>query len=173
VSQLLVAVPYELIEEAFNNIDVAAPPLKATSGAPKVYSDAPIVDGAVRDAWAKLRALIERCLRQGKQIVQDEVAGFMEFVEMTCSELGALADEFRDRLLGKIREMIQQTFDLLLKAMRSDIVVGARAMVLKTITLEHKLVYSSSLKVSLASLCELVAGGELKVTGSYELSLGV
>jgi hypothetical protein len=170
MSTMTVAVTFDLLSEAFDKVDVtkrAAP--AAPGGAAKAYSRAPEVEAAVNDAWIRIKSMVERCVNQGKAIIQSEVSAFMQYVDSTSKELGARAKEFRDRLLDGIREMITKTFDLMLKALRSDIVVGQRTFALKTLDLEQKLLFSGSLQISLTSLCELAGSGELTVTGSYEV----
>lgn len=172
MSIMTVAVTYDLIQQAFDNVDAAhvRTPGDATAGAAKAYSFAPEVKAAVAEAWLKVQALVDRCANRGREIIQSEVAAFMEYVDSTSVELETSAREFREGLLAKIREMISETFDLMLKALRSDLVVGGRRMTLKTINLEQKLLFSASLQISLTSLCELAGSGELTVTGSYEVA---
>ena len=169
MSIMTVAVTYDLIARAFEQVEISKPsPSTANIGAAKAYSRAPEVEAALGDAWLKIKSLLERCANQGKEIIRSEVATFIQYVDSTGKELDALAKDFRDRLLEKIREMIAATFDLLLRALRSDIVVGERKLALKSIELEQKLMFSGSLQISLTSLCELAGTGELTVTGSYE-----
>lgn len=170
MSTMTVAVTYDLIAEAFalvNSADQAAP--DAHSGASKLDSNADELAAAIEVAWIKITTLVEKCTSKGKTIIQDEVALLMQHVEETGERLRQHGKEFRQRLLEKVREMIGRTFDVMLKAMRSDIVVGNRKLVLKTLNLEQKLVFSGSLQVSLTSLCEFAGSGELTVTGTYEL----
>jgi hypothetical protein len=170
MSTMTVAVSFDLLSQAFDQVDVTKRAATAAAGhAAKAYSRAPEVEAAVSDAWIRIKSMVERCVTQGRAIIQNEVSAFMEYVDSTSKELGARAKEFRDRLLESIREMITQTFDLMLKALRSDIIVGERKFALKSLNLEQKLLFSGSLQISLTSLCELAGSGELSVTGSYEV----
>lgn len=173
MSTMTVVVTFDLLERAFGLVDVSVPPPQfEQGGAAKAYSRAPEVEAALGDAWLKLKALVERCVTKGREIIQTEIDLFLEYVEQTCDELGSDAKELRDRLLQKVHEMITTTFELMLKSLRSEIFVGERRLSLKKIDLAQKLLFSGSLAVSLTSLCNLAGGGELTVTGSYEFAGG-
>lgn len=127
------------------------------------------LDSAVREAWVRFRSIVERCARDGYEAVRAEITSFTDHVEMVAAELGARADVFREQIREKIRETIVATFDALLGCMRSTVLLGGRTYMLDSIDLEHKLVYSGSLEMSLTSLCKFVGGGELVVKGSYKV----
>jgi hypothetical protein len=127
-------------------------------------------ESAVREAWVRFQAMVERCTRDGYEAVCAEITSFTGHIEMVAGELGARAEEFRQRVLEKIRETIIATFDALLSCMRSTVLLGGRTYLLDSIDLEHKLVYSGSLEMSLTALCKFVGGGELVVKGSYKIA---
>lgn len=169
MSTVIVAAAADVIAQAFEQVNVLqAPQAGFAGGTPRAYSLANEVEGALGDAWVKIRALVEKCSQKGRAIVRSEVETFMQYMETTCRELGAHAREFRERLLGKIREMISSTFAVMLRAMHSELTVGDRKLALKSINLEQKLIFSGSLQISLTSLCEFAGGGELTIVGSYE-----
>jgi hypothetical protein len=170
MNQFTVLLPYDLIERAFEQIDIASPSANTVArGDSKLYANPiSILEAAIGDAWLKIQTLVTKCARQGKQFIQEQVSDFMSYVEATTKELGSNADNFRLRLLEKIQEIMCETFDLMLKALRTEIMVGHRKLVLKSIDLEQKLTYTASLEVSLTSLCEFAGGGELTVKGAYE-----
>lgn len=167
---MTLAVTDDLIAKVIAIVESQHPPATSPQSDPlKIQASADLLAAADEDAWHRLTDLFQKCAHKGKAIIQAEVSSFLEYVEERSIRLGKDAKAFRERLLKKIREMIATTFDVMLAAMRSEIIVGESKLMLKTLNLEQKLVFSSSLQVSLTSLCEFAGGGELTVTGTYSL----
>ena len=169
MNALTYAAPTDVIHEVLQAVaPAAAMGAPATGALPAAIGD--IFEAAVREAWVRFRSMVERCARDGYEAVRAEITSFAGHVEMVAEELGARADEFRQRVLEKIRETIIATFDALLSCMRPTVLLGGRTYVLDSINLEQKLVYSGSLEMSLTALCKFVGGGELVVKGSYKIT---
>ena len=168
MAQLTFAIDEDIVRRALDSSEPSVHHVGESGSGGLYAADTNLFDAATTEAWAKLRALVEKCTRQGTDFVKEEVVAFVEFVEETGQALGARAGQLREWILTKIRELITKTFDLLLAALRTEITIGSRRYVLESVELEQKLIYSGSLQASLTELCEFTGGGELTLTGSYK-----
>lgn len=169
MNMLTYAAPTDVIHEVLQKV---APPV--TQGEPTKGAlggaAANNFELAVEESWVRFQALVERCVREGYEAVHTEITEFTGKVEIIAKELGRRADEFKKCVLEKVRETIVATFDALLSCLRITVLLGGRSYVLDSINLEHKLVYSGSLEVSVTTLCKFIGGGELVVKGSYKMA---
>lgn len=169
MNALTYAAPKDVIQEVLHAVTPLSNPSEPVTGA-LGGAIGRAFESAVHEAWVRFRSIVERCAREGYEAVRAEITAFTSHVQMVAGELGARADEFRQRVLDKIRETIVATFDTLLSCMRSTVLLGGHTYTLESIELEHKLVYSGSLEMSLTALCKFVGGGELVVKGSYKMA---
>ena len=168
MARLTIAISEDVISRA---LDRAEPVFRQAATEGSLHA-APLdlFEAAAADAWNRLRTLVEDSVRVGAVAVQAEVERFVAFVAETAATLGKRGEEFRRWILAKVRELIAGTFDGLLALLRTDIIVGTRSYVLETVSMEHKVVYSGSLKASLTELVQFSGGGEFVLTGSYRVS---
>lgn len=164
--QLISAIHNDIISAAFNSVELY--PDRTVSSEGKLHAaglDA--IDAALSDVWNEIRKYVGDVSSKGWSAMQDNFGVIVSYINKAAESLGKQAQLFKERLLEKIRSVIAETFDLVLAALRSTVKIGGDEYKLVTVDLEHKLVYTGSVEVSLKSLCSFVGAGELVVKGSY------
>lgn len=126
-------------------------------------------EAALAEKMQELREISNSAVRSGWDAVQVAVQSFSASVESTAANFGKRAQEFRRRVMDIIRDIIGETFDFMLSAMRSELVVGGRTYTMASLDFEQKLVFTGSIDISLTSLFKLLGSGELVVKGKYAL----
>jgi hypothetical protein len=166
--QLVSSVQSDIIDSVFDKVhlittDAAAPGIA-------LYKDTPsIVTVAATETWEKIRNLVSFAARKGWEAAHEMLDVLSLHIEQVSAELVELADTFRAFILKKLHELIRETFDFVLRSIRSKLEIGESTYVLNTIELETKLVYSNSIEASLTTLCKFIGQGEAVVTGRYTL----
>lgn len=164
MTQLVVAVTGDLVKTAFKSVGNEGVKVREEAALQSI-SDA--VRATLERAWVKIEDVVGTCLLRGWEDAKELVSEVSTFVAQEAEKLGQQAVEFRQLLLERLRSVISETFDLVLASMRSEVRLGEVSYRLESIDLEHKLVFSSSVKASLTALCKFVGSGELVVKGSY------
>jgi hypothetical protein len=164
--QIVIVPDRDLIEDVLSRLEPRADVTAGGDGALRAAS-LPVFDAALVDTWQRLRTLVLRAAREGWQTVRAEVDGLVAYVEETAASLGKRATAFRNEILAKVHELIRETVDTVLRAMRSELTVGQHRFRLSSLELEQKLVFSASLEASIEAACQLLGSGELVVKGAY------
>lgn len=171
MTQLVTSVHTDIVESAFATVKLVGKANAHTGG--KLYKDTsnPVV-AAASEAWERIRELLNQAARKGWDAVQTMVDDVNNHIEELAKDLKEQADEFKRFLLEKLQELMRETFDFVLRSVRSQIQIGDAKYVLNSVQLESKLVYSSSIEASITALCKFVGKGEIAVTGTYTLATG-
>jgi hypothetical protein len=167
MTELILGVGYDLVENALQRAEPKFGGGKGPDGKLQAGGLTPF-DAKLKEVWTRVCDLVERSARQGWETVKQDVTMIGGYVSQAAKELGKRAKEFRARVLESIRQIMTESFDLVLASLRSEIAVGEAKYRLETIDLDHKLVFSGSLEGSLEALCKFVGSGELSVKASYK-----
>jgi vacuolar-type H+-ATPase subunit D/Vma8 len=169
MTRLVTSVHTDIVDSLFRKVVLATSDGSQSGAALYKDTSSPVI-AAAREAWEKIQSLLKHAARKGWQASQQMLDEFSAYVEDVSAELAEQADQFRAFLLEKLHELIRETFDFVLRSIRSRLVIGGSTYVLKSVELETKLVYSSSIEASVTTLCKFVGEGEAVVTGSYSLA---
>jgi hypothetical protein len=165
MNQILLATDIDLVTVVFRRLEQHQP---AASGAGALRSGAlDAFEAAVSEKAQELRELAAQSVREGYEAVQGAVRSFTAGVEEAATRLGKRAQEFRDRLMDFVRNMIRETFDVMLGSLRPTLAIGGVTYRMESINMEQKLVFSGSLDISVTSLVKLLGSGELVLKGTY------
>jgi hypothetical protein len=169
MTDLVTNVQLDVVEAAFAAVKIVGR-ADARSDS-KLYKDtsSPVVTAA-SEAWERIRDLLNQAARKGWDAVQSMVDDVNAHINELALELKGEAEEFKKYLLEKLQELMRETFDFVLRSIRSRIQVGEASYVLNSVDLESKLVYSSSIEGSVTALCKFVGKGETVVKGTYVLA---
>ncbi|MBR0917061.1 hypothetical protein JQ614_02495 [Bradyrhizobium diazoefficiens] len=166
MTELVTSVQTDIIESAFAAVNIRDTVAPHKGG--KLYKDvSSSVVVAATEAWQRIRELLEQASRKGWDTVQTMVDDVNNHIDALAKELREEAEDFKKFLLEKLQELMRETFDVVLRSIRSQVQIGDATYVLTSIQLESKLVYSSSIEASVTALCKFVGKGEAVVTGTY------
>ena len=168
MTQIIATVPSDVIQAVFAKISLTESFSSLPGG--KLYKDAagPIM-AAVREIWERRRELLSYSARNGWDAAQSGLDEINTKVDELVEKLEEQAEAFQELLLAKLRELMRETVDFVLRSVRCRIDLGGFSYVLNSIELETKLVYSTSIEGLLTVLCKFVGNGELKLVGTYAL----
>lgn len=168
MTQLVSAVHIDIVDAAFAKVVLAAPVAVRRDG--KLYKDlsGPVV-AAATEIWERIRELLNHAARKGWDVAQQMLDDVNIHITALAEELKEHAHEFRALLLERLQDLMRETFDLVLRSVRSRIQIGEATYILGSVQLESKLVYTSSIEASVTALCKFVGQGETVVKGTYTL----
>lgn len=168
MTQLIMPVQGDVVEIVFSKVHF-------TSGGPgvgdnfgKVASDSVVT--AATEVWEKIKTLLLEASKRGWDAVQPLVTELNAIVEDRANELMHEAARFRNLLLDKLNEAMQEVLELVLRSIKSRVRIGEDNFTLASIDLQTKLVYSGSIEASITALCKFVASGETTITGKYSIA---
>jgi hypothetical protein len=170
MTQLVTSLGEDLIDKAFKAV-LIIPKSDARPGGNLYKLQLSEPTAAAAEAWAKIKDLLKDAARAGWDAVKSKADGVLQFIEDQAQRLGEWAEDFRQLILTKIHELMQETYDLILGSFRPQIGIGGSTYVLNSFELNCKLVFSGSIEGSLTTLCKFVASGETAITGTYTLHL--
>lgn len=170
MNQVLLATTGDLVDTVFARIEVRSISTDAAGAGGGLKSGAlDAFEAAISEKLQELRDLAGRAVRNGWDAVQGAARDFSASVDEVAAGFGKRAQEFRDRLMALIRQIISDTFDFMLSAMRSELKIGNRTYTMASVDIEQRLVFTSSIDISVTSLCKLLGTGELVVKGKYAI----
>jgi hypothetical protein len=118
--------------------------------------------------WSAVRDAILESARVGYEAARKKIAFFETKLTQAAEELGERIDginaQLTERLNRYLRDVIEQAF----ARFEPEVSIGGKAMALKSLTLEQSFKLSSSLSVSISTICQFVAEGQVAVSASYE-----
>lgn len=168
MTELIVPVSGNIVEQVLANIDFDTPLLgKVTANYQQLRT--PVAIAAAKEVWVRIEKVLMQAALDGWEAVKSEVKAVNAFLEERATELLGDAADFRNLLVQKLRETMQGILDFVLGSIRTRVKIGEDTYALASIDLQSKLVYSSSIEASIATLCKFVASGEVVVTGKYTL----
>ena len=168
MNQVLLTTQVDLVSAVFARVEQRRA-VGAHSGSALQAGALDAFEAAVAEKAQELKEIAEDAVRSGWEAVQGAVQSFSAGVERAATNFGKRAKEFRDRVMDVIRNIIAETFDFMLSAMRSELVVGGRTYTMASLDFEQKLVFTGSIDISVTSLFKLLGSGELVVKGKYSL----
>ncbi len=168
MNQVLLATTGDLVETVFARFEAQKSPAENIgSGLKSGALDA--FEAAISEKVQELKDLAAQAVRDGWDAIQGAARDFSARVDEVAKAFGKRAQEFRDRLMNLIRQIISDTFDFMLSAMRSELKIGSHTYTMASVDIEQKLVFTGSIDISVTSLCKLLGTGELVVKGRYAL----
>ena len=168
MTQLVIPLTEDLIETVFTKVTDDAQSTGLDNTDLETISRA--LPGALEKAWAKIHDVVKECSLKGWKNAKVQVFKVLGEITEEAEKLGLDATEFKKILLDRLRQVFAETFDLMLSFMPSEVKIRGDRYCLNSVELEHKLVLSGSIEVSLTALCKFVGSGEFVVKGAYGLS---
>ena len=124
---------------------------------------------ALEETWDEIKVALNTAFYEGWEAAKELVRKVKDLVKDTAERLGQEAALYRARLIEKLQGALQETYNLMIGSLQSQVIVGEVGLPLKGVEIEFKLVLTGSVEVSLTSLCKAAASGEMTVKGSYGL----
>ena len=168
MTQVLLSTSGDLVETVFATV-MARDSAGEDTGSGLKSGALDAFESAIAEKLQDLKEMAAQAAREGWDAVKEKVKSYAEGVADAAKNFGKRAQEFRDKLMEKIREIISETFDFMLGAMRSELKIGRQTYTMVSVDIEQKLVFTGSIDISVTSLCKLLGSGELVVKGKYAI----
>lgn len=166
MSQIILALSPEKFQKIIDQ-DIRFPEPAAGQSGLLYKGGSAALNIALDETWEQIREALNTAFHHGWEAAKDFVQKVKDKVKDTSERLGQEAALYRARLLEKLQEALQETYNLMLGSLKQQVMVGEIGLPLKGIEIEFKLVLTGSVEVSLTSLCKAAASGEMTIKGSY------
>lgn len=121
--------------------------------------------------WSAIQDAILTSAKAGLEAAREKIEFFQARLTKAVEELGERADALAAQLTERLNRYLKDVIDRALGRVESQVTIGKTEMFLKSVTLQETFKLSSSLFVSIATICQMVAEGQVAVTASYEARL--
>ncbi|WP_315766893.1 MULTISPECIES: hypothetical protein [unclassified Bradyrhizobium] len=125
------------------------------------------IDKWFRRIWDNIEQLVIETFkgaRERAEVLRDEV---MVIWSQAQQELAGRVEELRTRVMNAIDSYLRGIVESALARITATVVVGGATLVMTSVSVQHSVKVSTSLKTALDGLLTFVAEGSLAVTASY------
>lgn len=132
--------------------------------------NAPLADDVKRwleRIWDSTETALLRARREGRAAAQTFVDDVGKLLEKAHAELSERYQTLRDALLARLNAYLGSVVDAALKLVRPTLTIGTQSLPVRSVSVQHQLKLSGSIKASLQEVVAVVAEGQLSVSAEY------
>ena len=120
--------------------------------------------------WSAVKDAILASARSGVEAAREKLDYFQGKLAEAAAQLGERIEEINRELGRRLNDYLRDVIEQALGRVEPKVTIGASAMSLKSLTLQQTFKLSSSLSISLNTICAFVAEGQVAVSAAYEAS---
>lgn len=169
MTPIIIPISDDIVISAFKNIQSQINAPNKSLSDDKLESFGDQLQSALKESWFKIEKIVNDSIEYGWDFVKSTLSDLQIHINRVAESLGDMGREFKQKLSEHVRLLINNIFQTLLLSLQNDVTIGNTKYKLSSIELEHKLIISTSVQVSIQSLCQFLAAGELLVRGSYSV----
>jgi hypothetical protein len=118
--------------------------------------------------WSAVQDAILTSARAGFEAAREKIDYFQQSLATAATELGERAEALTAQLTERLNRYLKDVIDRALGRVEPQVTIGGTDLFLKSVTLQETFKLSSSLFVSISTICQMVAEGQVAVAASYE-----